>query len=185
MRMTTLLILGCMLAWPVYAAVDVDTGTADAQLNANYNALRSQLDSPARLRLRDAQRAWMVFRDKECDFRALQVQSGARTESTRAACITELTQERSQALEHPVRCADGVDCGHADIAQAVASDEQACAKTLGKAKAAQLVQQCIEVSPATHPPCNAANSCEMIRDEIKRGCALIGKDAPKFCAAYQ
>ncbi|WP_369944041.1 hypothetical protein [Xanthomonas medicagonis] len=37
---------------------------------------------------------------------------------------------------------------------------------------------CRAVSPATHPPCNAANSCAMIDDEIARGCALLGRDGP-------
>ncbi|WP_343237380.1 hypothetical protein [Xanthomonas sp. D-109] len=37
---------------------------------------------------------------------------------------------------------------------------------------------CRAVSPATHPPCNAANSCAMIDDEIARSCALLGRDGP-------
>jgi hypothetical protein len=47
-----------------------------------------------------------------------------------------------------------------------------------------LVQQCQQVSPATHPPCNVANACELMIDEIKRGCAMIDKNAPAFCAGY-
>lgn len=48
-----------------------------------------------------------------------------------------------------------------------------------------LVDQCTEVSPATHPPCNAANPCALIVSEIRRGCALLsGSDRPKFCFAY-
>ncbi|WP_426164939.1 hypothetical protein [Pseudoduganella sp. R-34] len=56
-----------------------------------------------------------------------------------------------------------------------------CDEQLGKAKAAELVKQCKNVSPATRPPCNAANSCEMITDEIKRGCKILGDDAPAYC----
>jgi hypothetical protein len=47
------------------------------------------------------------------------------------------------------------------------------------------VDQCLEVSPATHPPCNVANPCVLIKDEIGRGCALLGKDAPAFCRQYK
>ncbi|MBN6149019.1 hypothetical protein JR065_01600 [Xanthomonas sp. AmX2] len=37
----------------------------------------------------------------------------------------------------------------------------------------------MEVSPATHPPCNAANSCALVEDEIARSCALFdGKGPP-------
>lgn len=53
----------------------------------------------------------------------------------------------------------------------------ACSASIGPTKAARLVKQCIAVSPATHPPCNAANSCAMIEGEIARSCALLGTDA--------
>ncbi|WP_338466773.1 hypothetical protein RXV95_14705 [Novosphingobium sp. ZN18A2] len=51
-----------------------------------------------------------------------------------------------------------------------------CTESIGAAKAAALVKQCLAVSPATHPPCNADNSCAMIESEIARGCALLGPD---------
>ncbi|MGT2468229.1 lysozyme inhibitor LprI family protein [Mesorhizobium atlanticum] len=46
-----------------------NAASADAGLNAVYKALAARL-APADLkRLRDAQRAWIPFRDKECAFR--------------------------------------------------------------------------------------------------------------------
>ena len=48
-----------------------------------------------------------------------------------------------------------------------------CAAEIGPAAAAKRVAICRNVSPATHPPCNAANSCAMIEDEIARSCALF------------
>jgi hypothetical protein len=62
--------------------------------------------------------------------------------------------------------------------------EKPCRDTAGVAKSESLVKQCLEVSPATHPPCNAANACSLIVDEITRSCAMIDKDAPAFCAEY-
>jgi hypothetical protein len=59
-----------------------------------------------------------------------------------------------------------------------------CSKSAGAKKAEEYVQQCLEVSPATHPPCNASNSCELIIDEIKRGCAMLDTNVPAFCADY-
>lgn len=56
-----------------------------------------------------------------------------------------------------------------------------CTAEVGRTEAAILVQRCTEISPATHPPCNATNSCALIRDEIKRGCDLAGSDAPDWC----
>ncbi|GJE59206.1 hypothetical protein [Methylobacterium trifolii] len=57
-----------------------------------------------------------------------------------------------------------------------------CRQSIGPARAAELVRQCIEVSPATRPPCNDANPCELIRGEIARGCGMLDAgSAPDFC----
>jgi hypothetical protein len=63
--------------------------------------------------------------------------------------------------------------------------EKSCDKTIGKKAAKVLVDQCVQISPATHPPCNAANSCVLIKEEIKRSCGLREKDAPKFCEEFR
>lgn len=54
-----------------------------------------------------------------------------------------------------------------------------CRAEIGAVAAGRRVEICRNVSPATRPPCNAANSCAMIEDEIARSCALFdGKGAP-------
>jgi len=78
--------------------------------------------------------------------------------------------------------ASGAASGGADNGKA---QDQSCLKQAGKAHADQLVKQCLQVSPATHPPCNSANSCELIEDEIRRSCALLGREAPAFCGGYK
>jgi hypothetical protein len=60
-----------------------------------------------------------------------------------------------------------------------------CLNAVGIERSRQLVNECLQVSPATHPPCNAQNACSMIVDEIKRGCGLLGQGAPGFCAEYR
>ena len=62
-----------------------------------------------------------------------------------------------------------------------AAPETACVQIIGVEGSQKLVQECLQVSPATHPPCNAQNSCALILEEIRRSCALIGKGAPDFC----
>jgi len=65
---------------------------------------------------------------------------------------------------------------------------QTCEEEAGPDLAAIYVEQCLEVSPATHPPCNVENSCELIQDELARGCALLASDSPElvpdYCAEY-
>lgn len=57
---------------------------------------------------------------------------------------------------------------------ALAATERSCAQELGQKPAQALANTCRALSPATHPPCNAANSCALMQDEIARSCALFG-----------
>lgn len=68
---------------------------------------------------------------------------------------------------------------------AFADDSQSCLKSIGKKDSETLVKWCVNVSPATHPPCNNLNSCSLIADEIRRGCSFLIKDnfkpMPFYC----
>ena len=70
----------------------------------------------------------------------------------------------------------------------VSASAQSCGQTAGTAKAQELVRHCMQISEATYPPCNVANPCGMIIDEIKRNCAMH-QDAriavPSFCNQYR
>ena len=69
-----------------------------------------------------------------------------------------------------------------------AGAERSCAAEVGARQAAADVEHCVQVSPATRPPCNAANPCGLITDEIRRGCELIASagppGSPGFCDGY-
>ncbi|MDP1914483.1 hypothetical protein [Brevundimonas sp.] len=60
-----------------------------------------------------------------------------------------------------------------------------CLNDIGAEAAQRLVDRCIAVSPATRPPCNVANPCEMIQGEIDRSCEMYapGEAKPSECAA--
>jgi hypothetical protein len=68
---------------------------------------------------------------------------------------------------------------------ASAGGETSCLVSVGTKRSAELVKECVQVSPATHPPCNAQNACSLVVDEIRRGCGMLGQDAPGFCAEYR
>lgn len=64
---------------------------------------------------------------------------------------------------------------------------QSCTQTAGRAKAQELVHQCLGVSEVTHPSCRAENSCSLIVDEIKRSCGIkqnAGIGVPIFCDQF-
>jgi hypothetical protein len=97
--------------------------------------------------------------------------------------------ERLRSELHQIAQAFGVTepylAPQAGSASAAPSTTGTCLNAVGIERSRQLVNECLQVSPATHPPCNAQNACSMIVDEIKRGCALIGQGAPGFCAEYR
>jgi hypothetical protein len=71
------------------------------------------------------------------------------------------------------------------VAAAVPETPADCRAEIGEAASARLVERCIAVSPATRPPCNALNPCEMIQGEIDRSCGQYaeGEQKPAECTA--
>ena len=65
-----------------------------------------------------------------------------------------------------------------------ASAQASCTSEVGAARAKQYVAHCRDVSPATRPPCNAANACDLIIAEVRRGCRFLKEDAPAYCRTY-
>lgn len=60
-----------------------------------------------------------------------------------------------------------------------------CNESAGAAQARRYVEQCQMVATASHALCRPTNSCPLIQDEIRRGCMLMGRDAPTFCVVYR
>lgn len=60
-----------------------------------------------------------------------------------------------------------------------------CLDQIGPEASARLVERCVAVSPATRPPCNAANPCALIQGEIDRACEMYapGEARPTECGA--
>lgn len=65
----------------------------------------------------------------------------------------------------------------------VPAGETPCRSEIGEAAATRLVQRCRNVSPATRPPCNAANPCALIREHIAWACDKWGpgETRPEVC----
>ena len=54
----------------------VENSEADVELNATYNQLRAKLDQNGKGLLKQAQVAWLSYRDKDCEFQAAAVAGG-------------------------------------------------------------------------------------------------------------
>jgi len=64
----------------------------------------------------------------------------------------------------------------------VYANNTSCKNKIGENDSEVLVNWCIEVSPATHPPCHSSNSCDLIVNEIQRGCEMLQhENPPHYC----
>ncbi|WP_319497266.1 lysozyme inhibitor LprI family protein [uncultured Cohaesibacter sp.] len=71
---------------------------ADEELNDVYQQLRSMLDEPGKLLLRDTQRAWIPYRDAECARVADTFRGGSMAGLAHLSCLSEMTSRRSTEL---------------------------------------------------------------------------------------
>jgi uncharacterized protein YecT (DUF1311 family) len=70
----------------------------DVTLNATYRELMGLLEDDLKTELREAQRAWIAFRDAECDYRSL-AQGGTLGLLIRDSCWLDLTSQRVRRLK--------------------------------------------------------------------------------------
>jgi uncharacterized protein YecT (DUF1311 family) len=85
----------------------------DAELNVLYRQITARLkdDQATTNLLLAAQRAWVAFRDAECDFSASGVDSGTALGTILAICLDNLTLKRINDFKNYLKCQQGaLDC---------------------------------------------------------------------------
>lgn len=82
---------------------------ADAALNATYAEVRERLqyDEEGRDLLVKAQRAWIAYRDAECEMRSMGVAGGSIYPTIHAGCLTDLTEQRTADFNAMLQCPEG------------------------------------------------------------------------------
>ncbi|TSD85424.1 DUF1311 domain-containing protein [Mycobacterium sp. KBS0706] len=82
---------------------------ADAALNAAYKQVMARLkDSEAAAKsLVAAQRAWIAYRDAECDFMSSGVEGGSARPMIVAQCLEQETTRRTDDLKALLNCEEG------------------------------------------------------------------------------
>jgi uncharacterized protein YecT (DUF1311 family) len=71
----------------------------DARLNTAYRRAMSSFSSENQSRLKDAQRAWIKYRDTSCSLLQGVEGGGTLATVTEADCILSVTAERAQWIE--------------------------------------------------------------------------------------
>jgi uncharacterized protein YecT (DUF1311 family) len=77
---------------------DREYKNADAELNRIYKLAFTGLDAKAADNLRKAQRAWIVYRDAQCDAEYAKWGGGSGGPAAHLACLLRLTQLRTREL---------------------------------------------------------------------------------------
>lgn len=82
---------------------------ADAELNRAYKTLTSQMknDKESVRKLVVAQRAWIAFRDSECDLQSTQAKGGSVQGMVLNMCLEEQTRARTKMLDAYMNCQEG------------------------------------------------------------------------------
>ncbi|MBD2748092.1 DUF1311 domain-containing protein [Microvirga sp. BT688] len=78
---------------------------ADKALNERYGKLMKRLDPENQVKLRQAQRAWITYRDKWCEFETSGL--GSVRPMIYTGCLTGLTEDHSKNLDYHLTCEEG------------------------------------------------------------------------------
>jgi uncharacterized protein YecT (DUF1311 family) len=84
-----------------------DFKTADAKLNALYQALMAKYDTNNQALLRNAQEKWLAWRDAECAYETELTWGGTIHSMMQTECDTDKTNTRIEELERQRDCAEG------------------------------------------------------------------------------
>ncbi len=71
-----------------------DAAAADKKLNLLYQQLTAKAEANEKTALRDAQRAWVAYRDKECAYETIGSEGGSIRPMEESMCVTALTNAR-------------------------------------------------------------------------------------------
>jgi len=114
MRVALVIVVGIVLAAPAFAGEQVNPGDCngstpemvdclmaqhahwDKELTIAYQRALKDAEPPQRERLREAERAWIKYRDANCGYYAAGEGSIARVDA--AACMLAMTKARAQEL---------------------------------------------------------------------------------------
>ena len=77
--------------------------TADAALNQVYQKLVSMLDDEEKVQLKDAENAWLKYRDANCEFVADQYKGGTIRPMINGLCLAEMTRNRTTELKNQIK----------------------------------------------------------------------------------
>jgi uncharacterized protein YecT (DUF1311 family) len=80
---------------------------SDAKLNQTFRALQAKISKPGKDKLQKAQRAWLSWRDAQCDFDTSGSSGGSVHAMVLASCLDDLTKAQTKLLDSQLHCQEG------------------------------------------------------------------------------
>ena len=72
----------------------------DKNLNITYTKLRKSISNSGSEKLKEAQKSWLIFRDKDCEFQASAAEGGQAYQPLYISCQIEKTTTRTDELKN-------------------------------------------------------------------------------------
>jgi uncharacterized protein YecT (DUF1311 family) len=86
---------------------------ADTRLNALYKSLYAKYDAANRVLLQKAERAWIAYRDADCEYQTAPTQDGTVHPAMVENCMARKIDDRIKELKAQADCAEGdLSCNH-------------------------------------------------------------------------
>jgi uncharacterized protein YecT (DUF1311 family) len=76
---------------------------ADATLNKTYQQLVTMLDETEKAQLKNAENAWLKYRDANCEFVGDQYKGGSIRPMIVAICLADVTNNRNTELKNQIK----------------------------------------------------------------------------------
>jgi uncharacterized protein YecT (DUF1311 family) len=85
---------------------------ADQKLNESYRTLAGKISKDGAEHLKKTQRAWLAWRDAQCEFDTMGARDGSIHSMIQAMCVEDLTKEQTARLNAQMHCKEGdIGCG--------------------------------------------------------------------------
>ncbi|WP_408608265.1 lysozyme inhibitor LprI family protein [Caballeronia insecticola] len=92
---------------------DAKRKAADDKLNATYRALLSKISKDGAEKLRTAQRAWITWRNAQCEFDTMGTRDGSINTTVYLMCVEDLIRAQTKHLDAQLHCKEGdLSCGN-------------------------------------------------------------------------
>lgn len=85
----------------------LEFNAADVKLNALYRELMAKYDDADAARLKTAEKAWLAYRDAECDYETAGTIGGTINPMMNTMCSTNKTKARIIELTAQLKCEEG------------------------------------------------------------------------------